>query len=743
MVNRLSKWKMRTLSIGGRLTLLKALFGSMPIYHMFIFKEKGGLGVSSLFALNRALMFKWVWRFFNQSDLLWVRVIHAIHGVDGRIGRARNVEYTSIWCDIIKEMDRMSRSGIESEQWDHLLDSLEGVMLNPSEDRWSWDLNVLGEFLVASTRRYIDNNRLPDISSKTRWIKEVPIKVNVHAWKTMNLKNDIMNFKQRFDETFSEAWDHFKDLLRKCPHHDFSEFHQIDTFYNALTQSDQDSLNAAAGGNLLNRTPRDALTIIKNKLKVRSLPSNNVANPRVDVKAITTRSGIAYEGPMIPPASSPFSKEVEHETKVKKEKVLPFDIIFTDALLYMPKFAFTFKSLLSNKEKLFKLASTPLNENCSAVLLKNLPKKLGDTGMFLIPCDFPELEECLALTDLGASINLMPLSVWKKLSLLKLTPTRMTLELTNQSVAYLVGVAEDVFVKVGKFGSTSKKGESKIHEVIKNEVIKLYDAGLIYPIFDSSWVSLVHCAPKKGGMTVVENEDNELLPTRLFTRWCVYIDNRKLNDATRKDHFLLPFMDQMLERLARNEYYCFLDGFLGYFQIPIGMQDQDKTTFTRLYGGHHGVNYTAQKVFDFGFYWSMIYCDAHDMVPNPEAGTYDVESIRHGRPVNIFAVDWDAQIAFWNDPKNLTWCAQNRKNRAKITVEEMLRLHGLGSNTETGVPYTEDEIKAIVRKGKQRGHLLDVGRVFMGHGTSVLSSPPPRCTYPSNVDLSQATCRQR
>ncbi|GJZ95685.1 reverse transcriptase domain-containing protein [Tanacetum coccineum] len=128
-----------------------------------------------------------------------------------------------------------------------------------------------------------------------------------------------------------------------------------------------------------------------------------------------------------------------------------FDISFADALLHMPKFASTFKSLLSNKEKLFELASTPLNENCSAVLLKKLPKKLGDPGKFLIPCDFPELDECLALADLGASINLMPLSVWKKLSLPELTPTRMTLELANRLVAYSEGVAEDVFVKVGKF----------------------------------------------------------------------------------------------------------------------------------------------------------------------------------------------------------------------------------------------------------------------------------------------------
>nr|GFC51335.1 reverse transcriptase domain-containing protein [Tanacetum cinerariifolium] len=110
---------------------------------------------------------------------------------------------------------------------------------------------------------------------------------------------------------------------------------------------------------------------------------------------------------------------------------LHFDISFADALLHMPKFAFTFKSLLSDKEKLFELASTPLNENCSAVLLKKLLEKLRDPGKFLIPCDFLELEECLALSDLGDSINLIPLFVWKNLSLPQLTPTHMTLELAN------------------------------------------------------------------------------------------------------------------------------------------------------------------------------------------------------------------------------------------------------------------------------------------------------------------------
>nr|GFA84970.1 putative reverse transcriptase domain-containing protein [Tanacetum cinerariifolium] len=124
----------------------------------------------------------------------------------------------------------------------------------------------------------------------------------------------------------------------------------------------------------------------------------------------------------------------------------------------------------------------------------------------------------------------------------------------------------------------------KIHDVIKQEVIKLLEAGLIYPISDSPWVSPVHCVPKKEGFTIVENEDNELIPTRLVTGWLVCIDYHKLNEATRKDHFPLPFMDQMLERLAGNQFYCFLDGFSGYFQIPIDPKDQEKTTFTCPYG---------------------------------------------------------------------------------------------------------------------------------------------------------------
>ncbi|GKE90620.1 hypothetical protein Tco_1571715 [Tanacetum coccineum] len=108
----------------------------------------------------------------------------------------------------------------------------------------------------------------------------------------------------------------------------------------------------------------------------------------------------------------------------------------------------------------------------------------------------------------------------------------------------------------------------RIHKVIKEEVIKLLDAGLIYPISDSPWVSPVHVVPKKGGITVVTNDNNELILTRLVTGWRVCIDYQKLNDVTRKDHFPLPFMDQMLERLAGNEFYCFLNGFSSLCNAP-------------------------------------------------------------------------------------------------------------------------------------------------------------------------------
>ena len=121
-------------------------------------------------------------------------------------------------------------------------------------------------------------------------------------------------------------------------------------------------------------------------------------------------------------------------------------------------------------------------------------------------------------------------------------------------------------------------------EVVKKEVLKLLNAGIIYPIFNSKWVSPVQVVPRKGGMTVIENDKNELIPTRTVTGWYMCIDYRKLNKATQKDHYTLPFIDQMLERLANHSYFCYLDGYSGFFQMPVHPDDREKTTFTCPYG---------------------------------------------------------------------------------------------------------------------------------------------------------------
>ncbi|GKD77003.1 reverse transcriptase domain-containing protein, partial [Tanacetum coccineum] len=153
----------------------------------------------------------------------------------------------------------------------------------------------------------------------------------------------------------------------------------------------------------------------------------------------------------VPKPNIPYPSRRDDQKSCDKASNLRFDISFADALPLMPRFAPTIKSLLMNKKKLLELAKIPLNENCSAMLLKKLPEKLGDLGKFLIPCNFSGMDVCHALADRGASINLMPLFIWKKLSLPKLTPTRMTLELANRSITYPKGLAEDVFVKVRKF----------------------------------------------------------------------------------------------------------------------------------------------------------------------------------------------------------------------------------------------------------------------------------------------------
>nr|GEW57302.1 reverse transcriptase domain-containing protein [Tanacetum cinerariifolium] len=251
--------------------------------------------------------------------------------------------------------------------------------------------------------------------------------------------------------------------------------HQLDTFYNALNPNDQDALDFAAGGNFLDKILRECLSIIESKSKITasledkldirmnrfekslndmknsfitptaplkaveenlynnkpssssSLPSNTIPNPKGEAKAITTRSGISYKEPPIPPSGVEQQEPTEETIDTELPSTKDIQPPFADALVHMPKFASIFKKLLNNKDKLIELTKTPLNKNCSAVVLKKLPEKLGDPGRFLIPCDFLEFDKCLALADLGASINLMPLSIWKKLRLPTLNDMKMGL----------------------------------------------------------------------------------------------------------------------------------------------------------------------------------------------------------------------------------------------------------------------------------------------------------------------------
>ncbi|GKC56183.1 reverse transcriptase domain-containing protein, partial [Tanacetum coccineum] len=399
-----------------------------------------------------------------------------------------------------------------------------------------------------------------------------------------NVPNDVIKlmmfpYSLEGDAKTCEAWERFKELLRACPHHEFTKLTQVDTFYNGLNKNEQDSLNAAAGGNLLSKTTREALNIIENKSKVRysrnrsSASRMNATSSKIDertdkladqlstlveivskkvvtpapVKAVeetcvtcggthswynclatdnnqasvyaTTGTYNQVNHPnrvsnqMAPPGFAPVQNNGQNSTAQILPTVIPisipepdvpktlpkttpilesdipkslpkpnipypsrrddqksrdkasnqmekifqifqdlrFNISFADALLLMPRFAPMIKSFLMNKEKLLELAKIPLNENCSAMLLKKLPEKLGDLGKFLILCNFPGMDVCHALADLGTSINLMPLSIWKKLSLPKLTPTRITLELSNQSITHPKGLTKDIFVKVRNF----------------------------------------------------------------------------------------------------------------------------------------------------------------------------------------------------------------------------------------------------------------------------------------------------
>nr|GEU58814.1 hypothetical protein [Tanacetum cinerariifolium] len=379
--------------------------------------------------------------------------------------------------------------------------------------------------------------------------------------KTTYLRNEITNFLQKPNETLNEAWERFKDLLRQSLHRGFSELHQLDTFYNVLNPNDQDALDFAARGNFLDKIPRECVSIIESKSKVRysrsrttdsrantnaplssslpsnsfdlqqiaasledkldirmnrfekslndmkisfisptaplkaveenqmmnfmqnlynnkpssssSLPSNTIPNPNREAKKITTRSGMTYKEPPIPPPGEEEQELTEETTdrelpstediqpplvqvQVQVQEDKPIEkhfVVIPKSKANLPYPSRLVKEKI--REKDYILAAKFMEIFCDLhfelLFLKKLPEKLGDPGRFLILCDFSEFDNCLALADLGASINLMPLSIWKKLKLPTLNDTKMVLELVDRTISKPTGVAKNVFVKVSKF----------------------------------------------------------------------------------------------------------------------------------------------------------------------------------------------------------------------------------------------------------------------------------------------------
>nr|GFA36728.1 reverse transcriptase domain-containing protein [Tanacetum cinerariifolium] len=301
--------------------------------------------------------------------------------------------------------------------------------------------------------------------------------------------DEITNFRQRPDESLFEAWERYKLLIDLCPTHNMLPDTQIDTFYNGLNLRHRYTINAAAAQrseSSISITSSSDTKIAALKTEMAEINKNlmRVLQVNQQVKAITPNCE-TYSGPhsftdcpaIVGQTQNIYAAgayQVERKTKVTKDMVHPTNnggtkdvqppVVQTESSILNSEpmvapiiepvaapFGPPIKTLLTNKDKLYELARTPLNENCSVVLLKKFLEKLGDPDKFLIPCDFSGMAECLALADLGASINLMSLSVWNKLSLPELSLTCMTLELADHLISCPVGVAEDVFVKVGTF----------------------------------------------------------------------------------------------------------------------------------------------------------------------------------------------------------------------------------------------------------------------------------------------------
>nr|GEW23412.1 reverse transcriptase domain-containing protein [Tanacetum cinerariifolium] len=352
--------------------------------------------------------------------------------------------------------------------------------------------------------------------------------------KTTYLRKEITNFLQKSNETFNKAWEPFKDLLRQCPYHEFSELHQLDTFYNALMPNDQDALDSTARGNFLDKIPRECLSIIKSKSKVRfsrsrvtnvranaaplPLPSsshlnsfdlqqiataledkldirmnrfekslnemkNSFITPTAPLKAVTEppqqnnnqnrfqgnnlnqnhppNQGAIYQNhpPQNPNFQAPSQQNTvtqgkfEAYTAANDANMNNLQLKFNNFQRNQQDFQKKFKQkqddfqnqMMQFMQNLYNKPSS--SSSLPTVVLKKLLEKLGDPGRFLIPCDFTGFDNCLALANLGASINLMPLSIWRKLRLPTLNDMKMVLELANRTISKPTGDAENVFVK--------------------------------------------------------------------------------------------------------------------------------------------------------------------------------------------------------------------------------------------------------------------------------------------------------
>nr|GEV54125.1 reverse transcriptase domain-containing protein [Tanacetum cinerariifolium] len=484
--------------------------------------------------------------------------------------------------------------------------------------------------------------------------------------KTTNVKNDITNFQQRFDESFGEAWDRLKDLLRKCPQHGFSKLHQIDTFYNALTQSDQDSLNAAAGGNLLNRILRDALTIIENKSKrqspsgSRSLFSDTVANPRGNVKAITTQSEVAYEGPSITPTSSSLPKEVEREPEVTKDKVQTTNVACEEYTQKVLGFSDSSKSGNPTPSDPIIASSSPsftpfegsdfileeietfLRPSSNLHPIKN--EDLKFSGYFHIPIDPQDQEKTTFTYPYGTfAYRRMPLSLCNAPGTFQRCMMAIFHDMIEETIEvfmYDFSIFRDSFSScLSHLDKMLKRCEDtnlvlnweKCHFMVKEGIVLGHK--ISKSRIEANRDKVVVIAKLPHPTSVKDDHENKEINERFPLETLGMISSRSdsstpwfANIANYHDgNFIVKRMSsQQKKKFFKDvKHYFWDDPYL--FRIYT-----DQVIRRCVYGqeavdiltachngpikGHHGANYTAKKVFDSGFYWPTIYHDAHNMV---------------------------------------------------------------------------------------------------------------------------------